>query len=204
MIINSLKTDRIKYFKLGRKGDRRQLQNYFLTKVKGTDFLFLREEDEILFPRDLSRLDSRLDKVDVAELKIVSFFGDFYHRIPDPYSPFKEKVIRNLAGIGWVDWYDQVDLVGKGKFRDRGKLLRLDIPIYKYKQVAPKGKILKDRVRLARERNWYHRSVKPIPDWKVVDPLEWAKIPEPFNFSSQILPGLTFQGLNSFQSTDHP
>jgi len=203
-IINSFQSDRIKHVKLGKVGDRRHLLNEFLKHRGDMDYIFLREEDEIIKPEDFLRIDQRINNTDVVDLKHIDFWGDFGYKIPDSFSSYSEKIIKNIGGIGFVEWHKFIEVVDTGKFRETGTFLRMDVPIYRYGSIRSLRRFKKDRTREIKEKNWYHRSIRQIPTWKVVDPIEWIEAREPFFQGGEISPKLHFSDLEPVTLEYHP
>jgi 2-polyprenyl-3-methyl-5-hydroxy-6-metoxy-1,4-benzoquinol methylase len=172
-IIESFNTSQIKYFRLGKLGDQRQLWNYAFSKVSDTDYVFLRYEYEFIKEQDFIRLDHKIKREDVVDLKIVRYWGDFQHKLPS--SDFQERVIRNIDGKGYLTWYDKIELVSGGTFRDRGNSLSIDVPISNFDLVRSSTRLIKDRMRECRENNWVNNHVRSIPGWVETDPIVYSK-----------------------------
>lgn len=177
-IIESFNTSQIKYFRLGKLGDQRQLWNYGFSKVSDTDYVFLRYEYELIREQDFTRLDHKIKTEDVIDLKIVRYWGDFQHKLPSP--DFQERIIKNIDGKGYLTWYDKVELVSGGTFRDSGTFLSVDVPIDNFDLVRSGTRLIKDRMRRARENNWVHEHISPLPGWVKTDPILYSKKIYPF------------------------
>ena len=177
-VIESFNTSQIKYFRLGKLGDQRQLWNYALSKVSDTDYVFLRYEYEFIREQDFSRLDNKIKGEDVVDLKIIYFWGDFQHRFP--HCEFQERVIKNVDGKGYLTWYDKIELISGDRFRDAGTFLSIDVPVHDYNLVRSSSRLVKDRIRKCKENNWVNKHIRSIPGWKETDPILYSKRIYPF------------------------